>query len=407
MLVCALGGEGGGVLAEWLVETATRAAATARRARRSPASRSAPARRPTTSRSSRVPDRELDGRRPVFSLNPVPGAIDLLVSSELLETVRQIGNGMATRERTQVVSSTSRTLDDRREDAARRRPRVERRDLLRCVRAAQPRRAGVRHGRRRAREPAPSISAVLFGAIAASGVLPFARDACEQTIAPLGQGRGRQPARLRRGVRDRRRVARASATRCGPRWRGEPSAVLAAAVADRRRPRRRGAAGVPAGDARARRRSATLASSSTRIAPTPSSTCERLQRVLRRRARRRPGTAPTASTTTRAAARYLALWMAFDDIVRVAELKCRAQPLRPRAPRGQGRRRRRACASSITSSPACAEFAGLLPRALAARADPLGARAASRAAATPFALPLKLAQPHGLGLPRAARARRR
>ena len=40
----------------------------------------------------------------MFSLYPVPGAIDLLVSSELLETARQIGNGMATAERTQVIT---------------------------------------------------------------------------------------------------------------------------------------------------------------------------------------------------------------------------------------------------------------------------------------------------------------
>ena len=39
-------------------------------------------------------------RAPVFSLNPVPGAIDLLVSSEPLETVRQVGTAIASAERT-------------------------------------------------------------------------------------------------------------------------------------------------------------------------------------------------------------------------------------------------------------------------------------------------------------------
>jgi indolepyruvate ferredoxin oxidoreductase beta subunit len=42
-----------------------------------------------------VPLAELGGRRPVFSLSPVPGALDALISSELLETARQVGNGMA------------------------------------------------------------------------------------------------------------------------------------------------------------------------------------------------------------------------------------------------------------------------------------------------------------------------
>src|SRR5204863_275867 len=42
--------------------------------------------------------------------NPVPGQIDLLVSSELLETVRQIGLGMASAGRTTVLTSSARAL---------------------------------------------------------------------------------------------------------------------------------------------------------------------------------------------------------------------------------------------------------------------------------------------------------
>src|SRR5690606_27788507 len=49
---------------------------------------------------------------------------------------------------------------------------------------------------------------------------------------------------------------------------------------------------------------------------------ERLQRIL---AAERAGDAQGSNgwATTRETARYLALWMAFDDIVRVADLKCR------------------------------------------------------------------------------------
>ena len=53
---------------------------------------------------------ELGGRRPVFGLTPLPGKLDLLVSSELLETVRQIGNGMSAANRTTVIASTARAL---------------------------------------------------------------------------------------------------------------------------------------------------------------------------------------------------------------------------------------------------------------------------------------------------------
>src|SRR6185437_7007156 len=109
ILVTALGGEGGGVLAEWLVDTATRAGHAVQ-------STSIPGVAQRTGATTYyvevfpVPERELDGRRPVFSLNPVPGALDLLASSELLETVRQVGNGMAHRQRTHVITSTSRSL---------------------------------------------------------------------------------------------------------------------------------------------------------------------------------------------------------------------------------------------------------------------------------------------------------
>ena len=99
LLVCALGGEGGGVLTEWLVETARHAGFAAQ-------STSIPGVAQRTGATTYyievfpVPLAELGGRRPVFSLSPVPGALDAIVSSELLETTRQIGNGMSAPPRT-------------------------------------------------------------------------------------------------------------------------------------------------------------------------------------------------------------------------------------------------------------------------------------------------------------------
>ena len=109
LLVCALGGEGGGVLTEWLVDTARHAGYAAQ-------STSIPGVAQRTGATTYyvevfpVPLAELGGRRPVFSLSPVPGALDAIVSSELLETTRQIGNGMSVPERTLVISSSARTL---------------------------------------------------------------------------------------------------------------------------------------------------------------------------------------------------------------------------------------------------------------------------------------------------------
>ena len=112
LLVCALGGEGGGVLTEWLVDIARHAGYAAQ-------STSIPGVAQRTGATTYylevfpVPLSQLQGRRPVFSLNPVPGALDAMVSSELLETTRQIGNGMSTPERTLV--------------------RMDSRKLLRCI----------------------------------------------------------------------------------------------------------------------------------------------------------------------------------------------------------------------------------------------------------------------------------
>ena len=112
ILICALGGEGGGVLSEWLVEAALQAGYPVQ-------ATSIPGVAQRTGATTYyvelfpLPLAQLGGRRPVFSLYPVPGALDVLVSSELLETVRQIGNGFASPARTQVISSSARTLAPR------------------------------------------------------------------------------------------------------------------------------------------------------------------------------------------------------------------------------------------------------------------------------------------------------
>src|SRR3990167_1201341 len=106
LLICALGGEGGGVLTEWLIDTARASGYAAQ-------STSIPGVAQRTGATTYyvevfpLPMAELGGRHPVFSLNPVPGALDALVSSELLETTRQIGNSMTSAQRTLVITSSN------------------------------------------------------------------------------------------------------------------------------------------------------------------------------------------------------------------------------------------------------------------------------------------------------------
>ena len=185
LLVCALGGEGGGVLTEWLIDTARHAGYAAQ-------ATSIPGVAQRTGATTYyievfpVPLTQLGGKRPVFSLNPVPGALDAIVSSELLETVRQVSNGMATPQRTRVITSSSRTLTtqermqlgDGRADSA---------SLLGVVRA-HSHSTQVFDMVTMARECGTVVSAVMLGAVAGGGLFPFPREAYEAVVRRGGAG---------------------------------------------------------------------------------------------------------------------------------------------------------------------------------------------------------------------------
>jgi indolepyruvate ferredoxin oxidoreductase beta subunit len=122
---------------------------------------------------------------------------------------------------------------------------------------------------------------------------------------------------------------------------------------------------------------------------------ERLQRVLAAERAGDPAGAQ-AFTTTRETARWLALWMAFDDIVRVAELKARAS----RAERV--RREVKAKEGELLRTfdhfkPGAPEFAALLPERLAQRVLAWDRRRV-QAGKAPWALPIKVASHGVLGL---------
>jgi indolepyruvate ferredoxin oxidoreductase beta subunit len=185
LLICALGGEGGGVLTEWLVDIARHAGYPAQ-------ATSIPGVAQRTGATTYyievfpVPMAELGGKRPVFSLNPVPGALDAMVSSELLETARQVGNGLPSPERTLVITSSARTLttqermhlgDGRADDA----------DLLKLVRQFS-RSHQVFDMAAVARETGTVVSAVMLGAIAGSGLFPFRRADYEAIVKEGGKG---------------------------------------------------------------------------------------------------------------------------------------------------------------------------------------------------------------------------
>ena len=185
ILIAALGGEGGGVMADWLIHAATacgfpaqatsipgvaqRTGATTYYLEIYPAERGA-----------------LGGREPVLSLTPTPGNVDVMVASELVEAGRAMQNGFVSPERTTLVASTHRiyaTIEKMQMADG----RFESERVLEAGRQLA-RRTVMFDMRELAQKSGTVINAVLFGAVAGSGALPLPREACEQAIRSAGRG---------------------------------------------------------------------------------------------------------------------------------------------------------------------------------------------------------------------------
>ena len=378
LLVCALGGEGGGVLTEWLVETARHAGYPAQ-------ATSIPGVAQRTGATTYylevypVPQARLGARRPVFSLNPVPGALDAIVSSELLETVRQIGNGMSSPERTRVITSSGRSLttqermqmgDGRLDDA----------ELARVVQSFS-REHQVFDMAAVARECGTVVSAVMLGAIAGSGLFPFDR-ADYEAVVGAGGGAAAQ-ASLRGFARafDIVRGAQAQAGMVKALLADEATGTVPEAHSDE-----------PALARFPAQVREMLALGHARLVDYQGAAyadlyLQRLTRVLEAEKAGDPAGAHGFAITNEMA-RWLALWMAFDDIVRVADLKCRAtRAARVRAEVRAGDQDLLRVVDHF--KPGAPEFAALLPEVLARRVLAWDARRVARGQ-EPWALPLKV-----------------
>src|SRR5215213_5100903 len=183
--ILAMGGEGGGVLADWIVDLAEHNGWLAQ-------TTSVPGVAQRTGATiyyvELYPERdaERDGVEPVFALMPLPGDVDVVLASELMECGRAVQRGLVTPDRTTLIASTHRIYSIA-EKTALGDGRVASDALLAHARTAAKR--FVRFDMAEAAEQAGSvISAVLFGALAGTGVLPFSRAQFEATVARGGVG---------------------------------------------------------------------------------------------------------------------------------------------------------------------------------------------------------------------------
>src|SRR5690349_519621 len=108
ILIAALGGEGGGVLTDWIVAAAAQMGFPVQ-------STSIPGVAQRTGATTYyieivpVPARELGGRRPILALSPGIGDVDIVLASELMEAGRTVAGGFVTTDRTLVIASTARS----------------------------------------------------------------------------------------------------------------------------------------------------------------------------------------------------------------------------------------------------------------------------------------------------------
>jgi indolepyruvate ferredoxin oxidoreductase beta subunit len=184
ILIAALGGEGGGVLTQWIVAAAAEAGFPVQ-------STSIPGVAQRTGATTYyieivpVPAETLNGKRPVLALTPGIGDIDLMVASELLEAGRTLANGFVTTERTYVIASTGRfhAMDEK---TAMGDGRVGRDRLIETI-SQQARDALFLDMGALARQSGSIVNAVMLGAIAGSGRLPLTPEQLQAAIRADGK----------------------------------------------------------------------------------------------------------------------------------------------------------------------------------------------------------------------------
>lgn len=299
----AIGGQGGGVLADWIVALGEGQGWTVQ-------ATSVPGvaqRTGATVYYLELCPPDPRGRRPILALMPVPGDVDIVIASELMEAGRAIARGLVTPDRTTLIASSHRifaiaeksAMGDGVTDPAR---------VLAACRASSHRLVladlqalADRHG--------SVISAALFGALAGSGALPFDRTAFEAAIRASGVGVHASLAAFAAAFEIAAGVPEP-----------EPPPATKPTVATLAGLRHRLAETLPS-PAHATAMLGIERLTDYQDAAYAGLYLDRLGAVAE--AERQRAEVPL----TCAAARHLALWMAYEDVIRVADLKTRRDRL--------------------------------------------------------------------------------
>ena len=311
--IAALGGQGGGVITDWLVLAARRAGYLVQ-------ATSVPGVAQRTGATIYYLEffaqsaLGADGREPILALMPGPGDVDIVVASEWVEVGRAINRGLVTPDRTTLIASTHRdyTIGEK---MALGDGRANSQDILTAATKAAAKviafdMAAIAEG------SGGRISAVILGAIAGAGVLPWSLEHYHAAVRESGIGVEPSLAAFEVG-----RQAALAASAGGPAavaggGVAEPAALFAGALPDAFS--QRIAAEFPV-ELRGLLQRAAVRLIDYQDAAYASLYLDRVAQVLKLEPQGRGATQLTMVT-----ARSLVLWMSFEDVIRVAQVKTRA-----------------------------------------------------------------------------------
>lgn len=180
LAVFAVGGQGGGVLADWITDVAERSGYLAQ------STSVAGVAQRTGATIYYIEMCRDTGRRPVFALSPAQGDVDILIAAELMEAGRAVMRGFVTPDRTTLIASSHRiaAVSEKINPGDGRAPS----DKVHAAAEAASKRFVAFDMEKIAVEAGSVISASLLGALAGSGALPFPRLHYEQAVAASGRG---------------------------------------------------------------------------------------------------------------------------------------------------------------------------------------------------------------------------
>lgn len=311
IVISAMGGQGGGVLSRWIVDVAEQGGYLAQ-------ATSVPGVAQRTGATIYYIElfpqaaAEAAGRDPVLALMPIPGQVDLLIAAELVEAGRAVLRGLITADRTTVVASSHREYSIA-EKSVPGDGIADSGQILEALESAA-RRCVTFDMAHHAASTSSVISSVLLGAVASAGRLPFERTDFEAAIQRSGIAVERSLAGFAAGFAAASGGGEVSKSPQLPPEHPAPSSARALALLERVNETFPPAARTLVVEGA--RRAADY--QDLRYAE---AYLDHLEPILALD----DGGGDGSYRLTNETARYLALWMSYEDVARVADLKTRSE----------------------------------------------------------------------------------